>query len=729
MSKLQLIYKGEAVDLVPGATTEIERNSPFFMLDAILAEYSMPVGIADSERNARLFPEVFNATIKSKTKYAVSVLDDDTLMYQAILVFDKSITNYDRFGEGAYSAFLKFNISNFFDAVKDKNLSQLNLGGTRSFNFTTWDKNDASGGFWQHVHDTWNGNHDYIFAPFRNETWVDWEPPLFSGWLNELDPVTGTSIRPGAYIVPLPKLGYIIRCIVEEHGWKLDASAVAETIMNNRYLLATKANDFLIGTSIGGFVPPEPVVKLNQVVDAKVNCKDLFIWFCKRYGIAPDANADTRIVKLMPLNSVANFAHEDITEFASRLPEQTFDAAVRAVSFKQSFTGNDEAISEPAFENLKKENPVASFAALPAPSANYDNSYIFAFRENAFYKIGVNETTNQREWQLLGYNIFNVEVQNETEAYESSIAPVPSIRSKYRTQGGQDYFGFFPYVKQPRNASLGIRVMAYHGLQMETNSAGAAGSVQYPYMNICPIDNLGNSLPDIAEVFEYNFDNLKLGIIQNLFAAWMEKYKLSNIITIRLFLPLHKLLNLQWNKVYNIRNQPFLLKSFIQPLPYKGMIQAKLHPIVLQQSDLPIESGGSGGGDPVTIYVRLAWEEMESAADYEVPFFGVTWYYKNVQIGHIYAYCYSDPNGVNLYTPTNLRINVQQTILENGVPTSMPAHQITMNSSKQMAGVVNSAGGIKESRFYTRYTSLDPTEIPFEVRYQLLPGTGYVVIE
>jgi len=55
-------------------------------------------------------------------------------------------------------------------------------------------------------------------------------------------------------------------------------------------------------------------------------------------------------------------------------------------------------------------------------------------------------------------------------------------------------------------------------------------------------------------------------------------------------LPLYELSQLKWDDIINIHNQPYLLKKYIEPHPYKGSIQATLHPLLLDDNDPAVQT-------------------------------------------------------------------------------------------------------------------------------------------
>src|SRR5215831_1765831 len=70
----QIKYQNEFFDLQPNQNTEIERNSPLFLVDNLLQEVSTPFTLAYSDKNSKLIGHIFfEQTRKAKTKIPVEV--------------------------------------------------------------------------------------------------------------------------------------------------------------------------------------------------------------------------------------------------------------------------------------------------------------------------------------------------------------------------------------------------------------------------------------------------------------------------------------------------------------------------------------------------------------------------------------------------------------------------------------------------------------------------------
>src|SRR4051812_23803294 len=133
---LRIKYNNEFLDIAPGSEAELESNSPMFLMDNALAEYSTPITLVYSDKNARLIgPLFFSTTAKQKVKLPVDIFKDAAYRSAGTLVVESAaITGNTRSGNA--SGYLLTGISSFFTIIKDTLCQDLNIG-TYSNNLTT----------------------------------------------------------------------------------------------------------------------------------------------------------------------------------------------------------------------------------------------------------------------------------------------------------------------------------------------------------------------------------------------------------------------------------------------------------------------------------------------------------------------------------------------------------------------------------------------------------------
>src|SRR4051794_20190668 len=158
----QIKYQNEFLDIAPDQTPEISRNSPLFIMDDLAKEVSTPITFAYSDKNSRLLGHYFfDLTVKTRKRIDVELYDGGSFKTNCTLVLESAGMNRAHESKSSASGYLLINISDFFARIKDKKLSQLFLGGQRTFYFTSFHPADGSDGYWQHLQGTWAFNDDY----------------------------------------------------------------------------------------------------------------------------------------------------------------------------------------------------------------------------------------------------------------------------------------------------------------------------------------------------------------------------------------------------------------------------------------------------------------------------------------------------------------------------------------------------------------------------------------
>ncbi|MCK9402911.1 MAG: hypothetical protein M0Q26_05900 [Chitinophagaceae bacterium] len=687
---LRLQYNNQFLTLLPGSAIEMERNSPLFLADNVLAEYTLPVTIVYDEANARLLGDVFfEYGIKNKFKIPVNIFDNETYRFKSTLVVDKNLTNRHQPGKGNVQGYLLTGISDFFNPIKDKKLSDLELGGTRSFPFTTWDPWDASNGFWQHVHATWTGAFDYVFSPIRNESWI--EDDGFTGWMNMLgrglldSGITETAgqLIPYSWPVPQPRLKNMLQLIFEELGWQIDTTGLNDVFWEKLLVLNVNPVKTTYQTGEVDGIPLIGVlnvikIQLRKCVSPEVTISEFILSHCKRYGWAPIFDSDTRTCYLIALKEVGNGKVKDFTPYAGPISTTDFSADTKKFSFKNSFTGNDGAVSTPDFTNYTIAQPVFKKANLPTPSAEYDNSVIYSFYENAWFKCVFDAIVNNRVWEKFADNIYDEDVKNNTDTVETNCTTLPTVVTYYRRSAtGVEYYGLFARCMQPRNKEWGIRNLIYHGMVSEVKADGTVGDNIYPYAGSTVVQPNGTVANGWSNVFKHKNGQTDYGLIAYWFTNWLNINRVNTPVEKKLYLPLHELENLEWDDVINILNQPFLIQKYIDPIPYRGFIQATLLPLLLNDTELVATTPDAYGN---TIYLRFGWEDEQDAAD--IYLYGMLlWTF--VRRAKPIIRCYADAAGTVPATAYGLKVflTLEYSDSETGVYTAFSDYSTIISGS------------------------------------------------
>ncbi len=727
-------YKNEIVDIQPGQKIEHTRNNPMFLIESLLGEYSTPLTIVASEKNVRLFGEYFfDLSIKKKGKFEVEILDHGSFAFNATLVIETANVNRRVFGKGNASGFILNGISSFLSKIKDKKANKLECGGERVLEYTTNDPTDNSGGYVQHFQQTWDNTFDYIVAPIRNELWTgDPDDELANGWMNILD--LNANLMPLQAYVLQPRVKYLLECLFREHGWILDSSAMAGTGWENLFLFSVKPlftiNVTWDQTWVGDRYENIPTAtniselrfKLAEWISPEVTCTDLLLEICKKYGWVPLCSSYSNVCRLVPLKKAKNGRIKDWTKYASATVSADFSGEAKVFEFKNEMPPNDEFLSKPSFENLKIEPPVLSKADLPSPLGNYDNSVIYAFKENQYFRIELDETTNQRVWAVFSDNIYDEEVEGATDTFETKVSTLPVYRTKYRTLSGIDFYGLFPLCKQSRNKDWGLRTLYYHGMVDEVKADGTSGPKKYPYLSSINILPNGTQSGDWSNVLKHDKGDDDFGIIKHWFQAWIDLIGQVETDEQKIYLPIHELYKFEWDDIILIFNIAYLVRSFIEPRGYPGFIQATLQKLSLDKFD-------AEGAPAPDVYLKMVFENPVF-----IPLIALSGYtegitYTDVTEGDWIIYVYADAAGTIPALPSvPLKVYIENVTQADSNPDpSILGGLYDMDTNGDLIVLGNP---IILHDMAEATINVPPSYSSHFTRFfRLRPGTGYKIIE
>jgi hypothetical protein len=588
----QIKFQNEFLDLVPGQSPEVTRNSPLFFID--LQENSTPLTIAYTDKNSRLLGHIFfEQTRKARKKIDVELYQNNSYSFNATMVVESAGMNNRHNGTGNASGYLLFGISHFYSTIKDKLLSQLALGGLRDFSYTSDDPTDGTLGYWQHFNDIYDFSDDYVMVPYINDanTVDDPEYQTADGWGNKYD---GTKITTDQPVIPFVKMQYVLEQIFAEAGWKLDTTGLNDTewqrlLLFSNYSISTFDYTWS-GSAFVGSAKSSIIVDLSKAMPPGVTCSTFLFELCKRYLWAPIFDLGTSTCRLVALKEVANKPAKDWTKYASPSSNSDFNIDEKIFAFKNTFSDDDQNISSPDLSTY----PLIGFAATKEllPSLTYlnDNSLYYVFNENKWYKTVYDDTSHTTDWAPFGDNIYDDDPGNATDTFETLVTTLP-IRFKQMENGK---YGLFPAVNYQKNAKWAIRTIIYHGMVAQVDDVGAPVGFLYPYGSSTNMPPAGTPLLAWSNVFTHNNFINDYGIVAYWAATWMQLISLTEEITRNFSLPLHELAKYTWDDIINIQNIPYLIKSIVQTLEQPGelfTIQTKLQPLKIVAST-PVDSGG-----------------------------------------------------------------------------------------------------------------------------------------
>ncbi len=673
----QIKYQNEFFDLDADQSPEIERKSPLFLVDDALLEVSTPITIKYSDKNSRLIGAFFfDLTIKAKIKIDVELYDAGTYKANATLVIESAGMNREYTESTNASGYLMIGVSNFFSTLQLKKLTELALGGPRSFPFTTWDASDSSNGFMQHFQDTWQFDDDYVMVPCRNEFWSGIDDDIYSsGYMNELD--ANNNLKSEQDVVPFTKVSYLITQLFKEHGWNVDFTGLNDSnwlnliLFSARPIITRRAQYDIFDPSIITYTALSAVFyKLADFMPADYTCSDFLLQVCRRYGWAPLFNTSKRACRFVALKEIKNKTVKDWTRFAISASGTTLNPDLKIFGFTNSFEGGDRFPSEPSFEGFIIGTPVYSKDDLPNPygisayDTTQDNALIYVYLENQYYKVIYDTDIGGRVWVVHADNIYNDTTDKATVVFDTKVTTLPIYKTLYRNASSVDYYALFPLCEQSKFDKWGIRTLLYHGLVREVKADGTSGTLDYPYASSTNTKPNGTSPLPWSNVYKRTFDGADDGIVKYWWQDWLDIISGPEDQVKQVFnLPLQELNDFDWDQKILVNHIEYLIKSFVEkPVNDEGlvMIEATMQRL---KSNFSLTDATA-----TTIYLKVVIEDEVTGQHVEiVTSYQGTYVYDNLTTANVSIKAYSDAAGTIPLSVENLPIKITEKNFKDGV--------------------------------------------------------------
>lgn len=594
----------EFLRLPPNLVMQMVRNSPYLSNEQIDGEYSLPINIPYTDINYRLLGFTGNHYTTHARTTINCTLYSDGIQYPGKLVIDSWEGNANQPQSLTIPALFVFAISDFFQQVKGKKLSDLALGGVRTFPFTTQAPFDGSNGFWQHVHTVMQTPVDYTFFPIKNDGYGEYlisssnpTHTLKVTWMNKVEvsqlPVQLDRLSNIISLCPAIKLSYLIGQVFKENGWTLTGEVLQDATFQKLYVQSFRGiywADYSTNNVLAIIWKTSVNVNLQQHVPPDYTIQDFIIDLKNRYGWAFVFDSNNRTCTLKFLKTRVNSSDiRDFTPYALSTVRSKFELKERIISLKNTIDSADSypgIISDPG---IVIAGTVSTVANLPATSAVNEGTTYLVFLENAYYQLmsdGVNQV-----WEKIADNIGDYLLPNETEAITTNISTFATSKQQYRNTS-PGYSGFFPTCNQVGNwyqnkdlTKWGLRTIIYHGYRLDiNNSGGTSGTQNYPYASPHSSDNYNNSLGGWSNVYVRQHTNLvgvpPIAINDGLYIIhwvdWLKLYKGTDLRTIGFNLPLYLIHTIRWEDVIIIQGVQFIIKAIRYNIPYDGVVEIDL---------------------------------------------------------------------------------------------------------------------------------------------------------
>jgi len=591
-----LAINGEFLDLPPNVMLEIERNSPYLNNDQIDGEYSLPVAIPYTDKNFRLLGYTGNHYKQhEKQTITAELYGGGGSIFIGTLVVDGYERNANVNGSILTNAIFTFALSSFFQSIKGKKLSDLELGGIRTFSWTGFAPYDSSGGFWQHAHDTFAhfADHDYTFPPIKNEDYGYYlgndGSPEFKNikWMNKLQ--TGHSLPyleqelNIASLCPGVKVTFILNSIFTEMGWKLQGEVMEDDTFKKLILQSFRGVYWCDYTAVGlltVITKGSVDVDLREHMPPDYTIQSFIIDLKNRYGLAFVFDLNERVCTLKFMKNIAaNGEARDFTQWAHATVKAKFEAA-KIIDLRNTIDTQDKFPVPIENHDIPTTPAVMGKDNLVDPNTVDEGTFCFVRKENTWYQAVTNPDATSLEWLRAGDNIGDYFVLDAKETFQTEISTFAIGWIEYRF----NFFGQIPICLQNGNWKQNgtitpwkPRMLLYHGMQYDQYvDYTDTGKQLYPMASVSNLDNYGNDLGGWSNVYEFNDGTNETGLVKAQWEEWLKFYSKSDLRTFTFNLPLYLLYTVMWEDIINIHSAKFLIKRMRYNIPYDGKVEMDL---------------------------------------------------------------------------------------------------------------------------------------------------------
>ena len=596
------IKKGsQYLDLAPDTRIQRERSSPAFIeitedgKDGIPGEISYPFTLPLSDNNMRLLGFPDQLPVVKNLQHDVILEDAGMPLSAGKLVINGVNSNLMKNNVGSIDTHILSNISEFWQRVKSKKLSELTLGGPRIFNWN--DYSLAAPGFWKHVHDTWSytsaDQGDYVFDPVlcnnykrdEKDTWIN-------GWAEYSGQIQ--LAREANYYCLCPQifLAYILKAIFTEHGYTLSGEMMDDSDFKQLCFLSFRSVDWAVpllsGPTINPVVTIQPkaeiTIDLRQHVPPAMTVGEFLVEIQKLLPVAFVINDRQRTCNLIKLSNTAQAGFKDKTESFAPSYNLSFERKeIQEIVYGFERVDDNEAAVSADLSQVKYMGKLASFSMLPLPTITYAQQCYYIEQLNQYFlclqlpgigawyyfwvRVDHNHASylpgNQTNTIVSNFGIGIAEIA--TIFTGASLGPVTGYFLKEKREGnwfGQDADDFTPW---PARIFFHRGRQAFHKggtMPLATNSIWNFNS-----------SSPQSSAPQVGNwSLSYRIPGSNYGLYDYWWAKWLPALQMNEKIKGRLYLKFHEYIQFDWNDVLMVNNTLYLVRKINEILPYPGYI-------------------------------------------------------------------------------------------------------------------------------------------------------------
>jgi hypothetical protein len=601
------IKKGnEYLDLQPNTQLQRERQSPVFLdqtedgKDGIPGEISYPFTLPLSDRNIRLlnFPDML--PMVKTLQHDVLLEDSGMQLSNGKLVIDTVTSHLNKNNVGAIDCHILSNVSEFWQRVRSKKLSELSLGGERSFTWAGYDL--VTTGFWKHCHDTWAytdaDDGDYVFTPlyaYHYET--ENQVKVINNWEEHSGQIQLAREYNYNCLCPHPFVVYILKKVFTEHGYSIGGDILDDPDFKQICFESYRSVNWAVPTINGPLATPTVTVaptnpvtlRLAEHVPPAMTIGEFLVELQKLLPIAFVINDRAKSCRVVLLTDLANAGASDSTPKFNPSFSLAFDAKENTSIYGFDRVNSDEFTVNVLQSEYDYQGVVNSLSDLPTANSTNQNKMYFVKYLNQYHAcINAAETGGSGTlyyWLLVGDNVGGYLPENQnntiTSAFEVAVIRYHTMILHYYGVGDHLYM-YLPWNSQRGNwyaSGLGRdfepwapRLFFFRGSQ--TFSAGGTKPLATNGIyNFNSADPMTGSHDQVGEwSLSYESPDGEYGLIGTYWGKWLPVLELNEVIKGRLYLKFHEYLQWDWSNVLLIQNTPYLIKKVTEVLPYAGHI-------------------------------------------------------------------------------------------------------------------------------------------------------------
>ncbi len=568
---------GEHLDLVPGTTVSLERESPMLQFNQeIKGGYSLPLEIKNNDNNARILN--WSASFQKKLNSIgrdCDILDNGFPLAIGKLKTERVAFNLNRSSANSISAYIVTEAADFYQDAKDKKLREINVGGDRSFD---WDGLSTAGaGFWAHIHAVANAAvnaYDYAFYPVINEGWESrgTYPPIMNMVYYDLGQVqfptnyVGLDVREINRIVPMPYLHYVLKKAFEFCGWKVTGAIFDDLDFLSATMLNFRAIDWAAAHDSGpvGYTPRDPVVFNLQDHLPDITIPSFIIALKNLFGWMYDWDKSKKTCTIRFLRVLPEGAPRDITNITNPRPLKNVQTEQKTYALR-----NGE--EPPDFSLVDLRAQVDTYQDLPAAAEALYGHVRLVVKENNYFICQQDEADNWI-WELFTSNNFDYVPEGANEDINTDVRlPVMEFREVApdswmllpRMDNQGEWFG-----RTEGDSEWGIHLLLFHGVRFDLDNVQA-----YPYASTHIYDARLNQVADWGltyRCFKTNGDDV--GIYNTFWKPFLDMLKVNEELEIVCYMDRLEYLKLLFTDILVVDGVKLLIKTIKPTFPYKDVL-------------------------------------------------------------------------------------------------------------------------------------------------------------